>query len=274
MILTQKEIDAFAVYLAEEEKSMATIEKYLRDVRAFAVFMAGHPLSKEWTMLYKKQLVDCGYAARSVNSMLASLNSLFAFLNRCDCRVKQLRTQRKTFCPEEKDLAKEEYLRLLRVAQPRLRLIMETICSTGICISELRYFTVEAVQAGEIVVSCKSKTRNIFIPGKLKQKLLAFAKETGTETGVIFRTKNGKPIHQSTVWAEMKQVCEAAGVKASKVFPHNLRKLFAKTFYRQEKDIVKLADLLGHSSVNTTRIYIMSTGTEHRRKIERLGLIV
>ena len=152
--------------------------------------------------------------------------------------------------------------------------MIQTICGTGIRVSELRYFTVEAVSRGEITVQCKSKTRTILIPGKLKKLLLHYAKHCGIQSGIIFITKNGKPMDRSNIWAQMKRLCAAAKVNPSKVFPHNLRKLFARTFYGIEKDIAKLADILGHSSINTTRIYIMTTGTEHRRKIERLGLVV
>ena len=173
-------------------------------------------------------------------------------------------------------MSKAEYLRLLAAAenQPRLRLILETICGTGIRVSELHYFTVEGVSRGRISVRCKNKTRIILLPGKLRDLLLAYAKKIGIRSGQIFVTRNGKPLNRSNIWAQMKALCEKARVKAGKVFPHNLRKLFARTFYQLEKDIAKLADILGHSSVNTTRIYIMSTGTEHRRKIERLGLVL
>ena len=275
-ILVTEHLKAFSDYLAEEEKSAVTIEKYLRDVRAFFVFAEGQAVTKELTMSYKKRLIERGYKAESVNSMLASINSLLRFLGWEDCRVKSLRTQRKAYCPEERELTKAEYLRLLAAAegQPRLRLILETICGTGIRISELQYFTVEAVRQGEVHVSCKNKTRTIFIPGKLKKRLLAFAKARSIRRGIIFCTKSGKAVNRSNIWAAMKRLCEAAGVSASKVFPHNLRKLFARTFYGLEKDIAKLADILGHSSINTTRIYIMSSGSEHRKKIERLGLVV
>lgn len=274
--LTQQHIEAFLRYLVEEEKSAVTVEKYLRDVRAFFVFAGEQPMTKEITVAYKKHLIQCGYAAGSVNSMLASLNSLFRFLHWEECRVKHLRTQKKLYCPEEKELLREEYLRLLHAAraQPRLQLIVQTICSTGIRVSELQYFTVEAVRRGEIAVSCKNKTRTILIPGKLRKQLLRFGRTQGIESGVLFRTKSGKPIHRSSIWAAMKRLCAAANVAASKVFPHNLRKLFARTFYTAEKDIAQLADLLGHSSINTTRIYIMTTGTEHRRKMEGLRLLL
>lgn len=275
-ILTENQVQAFQTKLYQEEKSRATVEKYLRDVRAFLVFIGAAPMSKERMMDYKRLLVEQGYRAGSINSMLASLNSLLDMLGWQDCKVKSIRTQKPVYCAEEKELTKAEYLRLLEAAkdQPRLRLVMETICGTGIRVSELKYFTVEAVQRGEITVTCKSKTRTILIPGKLKKLLLEHAKRNGLRSGAIFVTRSGRPLNRSNIWAQMKRLCQRAGVTASKVFPHNLRKLFARTFYGIEKDIAKLADILGHSSINTTRIYIMSTGTEHRRKIERLGLVV
>ena len=227
-------------------------------------------------MDYKQSLIKRGYAIRSINSMLASLNSLFTFLEWNGCKVKNLKTQHQTYCTEEKELTKAEYLRLLEASksQPRLCLLLQTICGTGIRVSELSYFTVEAVRHGTVTVSCKSKIRTILIPGKLKKLLLSYAKQKNITTGVIFRTRNGKPMNRSNIWAEMKRLCKHANVNPNKVFPHNLRKLFARTFYGIEKDIAKLADILGHSNVNTPRIYIMTTGIEHRRKIERLGLVI
>lgn len=275
-ILSEKDIETFQNHLLQEEKSTATMEKYLRDVRAFLVFSGQAAITKDLVMGYKQALLEKNYAVRSINSMLASLNSLLDFLGWGDCKVKSLKIQRQTYCAEEKELTKAEYLRLLEASknQPQLNLIMQTICGTGIRVSELKYFTVEAVRRGEIVVRCKNKTRTILLPGKLKKLLLEYAKKNKIQSGAIFVTRNGKPVNRSNIWAQMKRLCESAGVKPSKVFPHNLRKLFARTFYGIEKDIAKLADILGHSSINTTRIYIMTTGTEHRRKIERLGLVV
>ena len=275
-ILLEPNIEAFHEYLIEEEKSAATMEKYLRDIRAFLVFAGRRAVTKELVMAYKQNLVEREYAVRSINSMLASLNSLLCFLGWGDCRVKSFKIQRQIYCSEEKELTKAEYIRLLEVSknQPQLNLVMQTICGTGIRVSELKNFTVEAVQHGEVIIRCKGKTRTILIPGKLKKLLLNYAKKKGILSGTIFITKSGKPLNRSNIWLQMKRLCEAAGVKESKVFPHNLRKLFARTFYGIEKDIVKLADILGHSSVDTTRIYIMTTGTEHRRKIEKLGLVI
>lgn len=274
--ITCEHLRAFQEYLIQDEKSPATVEKYLRDARFFRDYCQGQTVSKELTVSYKKSLQDKGYAIRSINSMLASINALLCFLGWTDCRVKNLRFQRQIYCAAEKELTKVEYLRLLEASQhqEQMNLVLQTICGTGIRVSELRYFTVEAVCRGEVVVQCKNKTRTILVPGKLKKLLLQFAKRSGINSGAIFVTGKGKPLDRSCIWAKMKRLCTAAGVEPGKVFPHNLRKLFARTFYSIEKDIAKLADILGHSSIDTTRIYIMTTGTEHRRKIERLGLVV
>lgn len=275
-ILTESLISIYRQTLIQEEKSAATMEKYLRDVRAFFTFIGSTPLSKELVMAYKQQLMEQRYAVRSINSMLGSVNSLLSFLGCPECRVKTIRQQREVYCAEGKELTKGEYMNLLDAARkkPQLRLVMETICGTGIRVSELRYFTVEAVAKGEVTVTCKAKTRRILLPKKLQRLLLDYAKKNGIRSGAIFITRKGNPLNRSNIWTQMKRLCLEAGVKASKVFPHNLRKLFARTFYSIEKDIAKLADILGHSSIDTTRIYIISTGTEHRRKIERLGLVV
>ena len=248
----------------------------LRDARAFLAYAGDITINKEVVMAYKKELQIKEYAVRSINSMLASLNSFLDFLGWSDCKVKSMKQQKQVYCAEEKELSKEEYMRLLEAAKnkPRLQLVMQTICGTGIRVSELKYFTVEDVKRGEVIVNCKGKTRTILIPGKLKWLLLDYAKKEKIRSGVIFITRNGKPLNRSCIWAQMKALCKDTGVNPGKVFPHNLRKLFARTFYGIEKDIAKLADILGHSSIDTTRIYIMTTGTEHRRKIERLGLVI
>ena len=274
--VTASQIQAFYKHLVCEEKSTATLEKYLRDVRAFCVFMGDRPVTKESVVAYKKQLQQRGYALRSINSMLASVNSLLGFLGWQDCRVKFLKQQKQVFCPEEKELSKGEYLRLLEAAgkDRQLYLVMQTICSTGIRVSELRHFTLEQVRRGEITVDCKGKRRTILLPGKLRKLLLKYAEEEKIRSGLIFVNRNGNPLSRGSIWARMKALCRTAGVNPKKVFPHNLRKLFARTFYGIEKDIAKLADILGHSSIDTTRIYIMTTGMEHRRKIEKLGLVL
>ena len=274
--LTKNQINLFKQYLTWEEKSASTVEKYIRDVRTFAIYAEGEDITKDIVMAYKKQLVTRGYAVRSINSMLASINCLLKFWGKQECRVKTIKQQKQTYCSEEKELTKAEYIRLLNAAERKkqLRVIMQTICSTGIRVSELQFFTVENIKEGEINISCKGKVRRILIPGKLRKILLDYAKKEKIYTGMIFMSRKGKRINRSAIWAQMKSLCSIAGVNRSKVFPHNLRKLFAKTFYKIEKDIAKLADILGHSSIDTTRIYIMTTGAEHRQKIERLGLVI
>lgn len=277
-ILTEKIISEFEKHLTLEEKSPITIEKYIRDVTAFMVFLSNRAISKEIAIEYKQQLVNDGYAVRSINSMLVSLNGLFAFLGWDDCKVKTIKSQQQIFCPEEKELTKAEYMRLVNTAKQkgneRLNLILQTICCTGIRISELKFITVEAVKQGEATVSCKAKARSIFIIKNLQKKLLQYADKHHIKSGIIFITRNGKPVNRSNIWREMKSLCEQANVNPNKVFPHNLRHLFARTFYGIEKDIAKLADILGHSSINTTRIYIISTGSEHRRRMENMRLII
>lgn len=272
--ITQDLIRKFHRQLVLEEKSPATVEKYLRDVHAFAAFVGSRKLAKEVVMEYKQRLQE-RYAARSVNSMLAAVNRFLSYLERPDCRVRALKLQKRVYCAEEQELTREEYRRLLKAARQndRLHLVMQAICSTGIRVSELRFFTVEAAAHGEVIVQCKGKTRVILLPEKLRRRLLSYAERHGIAAGVIFLKGSGQPLDRKTIWAQMKALCRTAGVDGRKVFPHNLRKLFARAFYAVEKDIAKLADILGHSSIDTTRIYIISTGTEHRRKIDRLGLV-
>ena len=275
--LTIKEIERFHNHLWEEEKSKNTMEKYIRDAAAFLEFCRG-AITKDTVIAYKQNLIDSGYAVRSINSMLASLNSLFSFLGWHDCRVRSLKLQRQVFCPEEKELTKAEYERLCRAAQQkhneRLNLILQTICGTGIRVSELQFITVEAVKSGEAIVSLKGKTRTIFLVKPLQKKLLRYIEEQKIQSGAVFITRTGKPMNRTNIWREMKSLCEEAGVNPQKVFPHNLRHLFARVFYGIEKDIAKLADILGHSSINTTRIYIVSTGMEHRQRMEKMRLIL
>lgn len=274
--ITKDDIRGFSQHLEHDEKSQATIDKYHRDVMVFWAVVGGEPLTKEIVMAYKKHLIEQSYAVSSINSMLASVNAFLEYLDLREYKVKNIRTQRQTYCSEDKELSKGEYLRLLEASKKneQLNLVIQTICGTGIRVSELQYFTVEAIRAGQVTVACKNKTRTILVPGKLRKLLLNYAKRKQIVSGSIFVTRNGAPLNRSNIWSAMKKLCEAAGVKASKVFPHNLRKLFARTFYGIEKDIAKLADILGHSSINTTRIYIMTTGTEHLRRIERLGLVI
>lgn len=276
--ITIENIKDFRRFLVEEEKSTATIEKYMRDVKAFALFISDEEITKDRVIAYKNMLINDGYAPRSINSMLASLNSLFSFLGRMDLKVKAIKLQRQIYCPEDKELTKAEYTRLVNTARQkgneRLCLLLQTICGTGIRVSELQFITVEAVKYGEVTVSLKGKTRSVFIVKELKKKLLCYAAEQGIKTGCIFVTRTGRPMSRTNIWREMKQICEEANVNPNKVFPHNLRHLFARTFYGIEKDIAKLADILGHSSIDTTRIYIISTGTEHRRRMENMRLVI
>ena len=277
-ILTSEVIQSFKKYLREEEKSKNTIEKYMRDVWAFTTYMNGAEITKESVIAYKDKLFFESYAVRSVNSMIASLNSLFSFLGWTDCRVKSIKLQRQIYCPEEKELTKAEYMRLVnnekQKGNERLNLILQTICGTGIRVSELQYISLEAAKCGETVVSLKGKTRTVFIVKDLQKKLLRYAVEQGITSGAIFITRTGRPMSRTNIWREMKGLCEQAGINPQKVFPHNLRHLFARVFYSIEKDIAKLADILGHSSINTTRIYIISTGNEHRKRMENMRLII
>ncbi len=275
-VITEEMICFFEKYLYKEEKSTATVDKYLRDVRAFFDYTNRNIVTKELVIEYKQELIERGYAVRSVNSMLASLNCLMKYLGWQGCIAKSMKLQRQAYCSKDTELTKNEYMRLISAAeeQPKLCLMMKAICGTGIRVSELQYFTVEAVRRGEVSIYCKGKTRKILIPRKLKKMLLVYAGKRGIQRGAIFVTKTGKPLNRSNIWAQMKKLCKKAGIKAEKVFPHNLRKLFARTFYGMEKDIAKLADILGHSSIDTTRIYIMTTGEEHLEKIEKLGLVI
>lgn len=276
-VITAKMIAEFKEHLILEERSVATIQKYIRDVKAFMAYAQNSAITKETVIAYKKYLQE-NYAVRSVNSMLASINSFFSFFGWNDLKVKSLKLQQQVFCPEEKELTKGEYTRLCRAAErrhnERLNLILQTICGTGIRVSELQFITVEAAKCGEAVVRCKGKTRAVFIVRELRQKLLRYAAEQNIKSGMIFMTRTGKPISRTNIWREMKALCVEANVNPEKVFPHNLRHLFARVFYGIEKDIAKLADILGHSSINTTRIYIISTGTEHRQRMENMRLII
>lgn len=256
-------ISTFKEYLKREEKSNATIDKYARDIRTFFEYLAEREVTKELTISYKEHLSG-QYMAASVNSMLAAINCYLRFIGKPDCCVKLLKIQRQIFAAEERELSRSEYQRLVKAAKnTRLSLILQTICATGIRVSELQYFTVEAVQKGKAVVSCKNKTRIVFIPIPLQRLLKEYIKKSGIQAGSVFVSKNGKPLDRSQIWRKMKGLCERAGVAPGKVFPHNLRHLFARIFYSIKKDIVRLADILGHSSINTTRIYTLETGKQH-----------
>lgn len=275
--LNQEKLRQFEDYLVCEERSDATIEKYLHDMRTFYEFVGDREVVKSIVLDYKNELIST-HAVTSVNSMIAAVNVFFRFCGWYDLCVKQYKIQKSAFCPEEKELTKAEYIRLVQASRKkgneRLNLIIQTICGTGIRVSELQYITVEAVKKGEAFVNCKGKNRRIFIVEELRKKLLRYIKERGIQSGAIFITKNGKNISRHNIWRDMKALCKDAGVSSTKVFPHNLRHLFARTFYGIEKDIAKLADILGHTSINTTRIYIITTATEHKRKMENMRLII
>lgn len=271
------EIRSFGLYLRQEERAKGTVEKYLRDLTAFLRWLGERTLTKEAAADWKEFLLGQGYAPATVNSMLAALNTFLRFTGREDCRVKFLKLQRRLFREEHRELKKEEFDRLLETARTlgreRLTLLMETISATGIRVSEVRYITLEAVQQGRAEIALKGKIRTILLPVKLCRKLNKYARKQKIASGEIFLTGSGKSLGRRQIWAEMKALCKRAGVESSKVFPHNLRHLFATAFYRTCKDIARLADVLGHSSIETTRIYLQTTGNEHRRTLERLGFV-
>lgn len=276
-IITTERIDAYCLSLLADERSAGTISKYRRDLTAFSRWLGGRIVTKETAADWKTHLLNSGYAPRTINSMLAALNSFFRFMD-WHIKVRFLKIQRQLFREASRELRRSEYDRLLAVArehgQERLALLMETLCATGIRISELQYITLEAVRRGRTDISLKGKIRTILIPRKLAKKLLAYARAAGIRGGEIFRTRTGRGLSRRQVWYELKRLCRAAGVAASRVFPHNFRHLFAQTFYRATRDIAKLADVLGHSSIETTRIYLVTTGEEHQRQLDRLGLVL
>ena len=277
-LITNELLLAFSEYLQSNERAPGTIEKYLRDVSAFRIWLGNRSVTKELTAEWKERVLENNHAPVTVNSMLAAVNSFFRFAGWEDCQVKFLKLQRRLFRDAGRELSRAEYERLVETAanlsRPRLALLMEAICGTGVRVSEVRYLTVEAVQAGRADISLKGKIRTILIPNKLCRKLLKYARKQKITSGEIFLTRSGKGMSRRQIWAEMKSLCERAGVEPSKVFPHNLRHVFAAAFYKSCKDIVRLADVLGHSSVETTRIYLLTTGVEHAQMLERLGLVL
>ncbi|MCI9144071.1 MAG: tyrosine-type recombinase/integrase [Lachnospiraceae bacterium] len=302
--ITDEAVNRYRKYMSDEEYAESTIQKYLRDIQAFRIWLEGYNtnvadmkdkngrsseteeenpvdrsgnMDREAAAAWKSHLVDAGYAPVTINAMLSSLNGFFVYLGWEECKVKLLKIQRRTFRDQDRDLSRAEYGRLLESAgkygNPRLVLLLETICATGIRVSEVKYITIEAIQRRRADISLKGKIRTILLPGKLCKKLRDYAKKRKIKSGEIFITRTGKSMCRRQIWGEMKKLCAKAGVNASKVFPHNLRHLFARTFYGLSRDIVKLADVLGHSSIETTRIYLISTGETHARQMERLGLI-
>jgi len=264
-------------YLAREEKSITTRKQYQRDILRFLQETEGTALTKELVLRYKEALQK-RYQSASINTKIAALNGFFSFIGRNDLRMKQLRIQRRAYCSAEKELTKEEYLRLVNTAKrqenEKLSVILQTICGTGIRVSELQFITAEAVREGEALIRLKGKTRTILISGKLQKILKDYMKRKQILSGPLFVTRTGRPIDRSNIWKDMKALCERARVNPHKVFPHNLRHLFARCFYAIDKDIARLADILGHSNINTTRIYIISSGREHRQHMDALGLVV
>ena len=275
--LTEREFDQFEDYLRHDEREESTIEAYLRSLTRFAEWADGRAVTKELAMEWKTALSESGYRPISVNAMLAAVNKFFTCMGREDCKVKYLKLQRQMFRKSEKDLSKEEYQRLVQAAHEkgdlRMELILETICATGIRVGELKYITVEAVRAGVAEIALKGKIRTILLPHRLCRKLQKYAKQQKIASGKLFLTQDGLPVSRQSIWTRMKALCEAAGVERSKVFPHNLRSLFARSFYGSCHDVVRLADVLGHSSIETTRIYLMSTGKEYLRQLDKLGLV-
>ena len=275
--ISTAQIAAFQQHLQLDERMSGTIDKYLRDIRSFAAWLGSRSLGKDTAAGWKAYLQASGLCPETVNSKLSALNKFLKFLNRGECCVKYLRIQRKMFRQADRELSRADYHRLLETAndigKTRLALLMETLCATGIRVSDVKYITVDAIDAGRTEVSLKGKIRTILIPRKLCRKLKKYAKKQKIVSGEIFLTRNGKGLSRHQIWAEMKALCQKAGVTPSKVFPHNLRHLFAQTFYRACQDVVKLADVLGHSSIETTRIYLISSGAEHAQQLEQLGLV-
>lgn len=277
LTITPERIEKYAAYLRESERSGSTIRKYVHDLGALSEFLRGRPVSKGALLEWKEELVG-QYAPASVNNKLAAINVFLAFCGLNGLRLRKLKIQKSLFLSEEKELAKSEYVRLVRAAEraenERLSLVIQTICATGIRVSELRFITAEAVQSGRAEVANKGKRRVVFLPDKLRRLLRAYLQKQKITAGAVFVSKNGKPLDRSNIWRDMKKLCESAGVEPSKVFPHNLRHLFARTYYALEHDLSRLADILGHSNVTTTRIYTAESGAVHARQIGRLGLVV
>lgn len=277
MQITEKELQNFSSFLTLREKTAATVQKYRREIVRFADWLAGREITRETVCAYKEALAKARSPA-GVNGAVAALNCFFDFLGVPECRLRSARIQRQSFRDEARELTEKEYRRLLAAAKEkrneRLLLVMETICATGIRISELRFFTVEAVRKGRVEVTNKGRTRTVLLPRKLRRVLLQYAGGRQVASGPVFITRGGRPLDRSNIWRDMKNLCAGADVAESKVFPHNLRHLFARAYYSLEKDIVRLADILGHASVNTTRIYTMESGDTHRRQLERLRLML
>ena len=276
-IITFELLQQFRYYLKNEERENSTIEKYLQNIQSFANWLQEREVTKENLTAYKEHLIMKKYNPKTINGILSAINKFLVVAGWGDIKVKYLRIQRQLFRSSGRELTKAEYMKLLNKAQElgkeRLSLLMQTICSTGIRVSELKCITVEAIKAGKAEISLKGKIRTILLTGKLCKKLLKYAKHKKITSGEIFLTRSGRGLGRKQIWAEMKALCKKAGVESGKVFPHNLRHLFARTFYKVCKDVVRLADVLGHSSIETTRIYLISTGAEHLQTLNKLNLI-
>ena len=261
--------------LAKNERSSATIEKYTRNGKRFFDWIGERELSKELVIQWKATLTG---APSSINGEISAVNSLLVYLGHADWKVRQVKTQRRTYRAKEKNLTKTEFERLVRTAEAqgnyRLARAIETIAATGIRVSELRFITAESLAEREVTIQNKGKLRTILLTAELVKKLKVYCRQAGIRRGEVFVTRSGRSLARTQIWAEMKKLCEAAGVEPGKVFPHNFRHLFAVVHYRLHKDIAKLADLLGHSSVNTTRIYLIDTGEEHRRQLEAMHMVI
>ena len=276
-IITNEQLQEFKEYLKNEEKESSTIAKYLHNVQVFVGWLGEKEITKEKLTGYKEYLIEKKYNPKTINGILSAINKFLTFVGQSELKVKYLRIQRQLFRHSNKELTQAEYLKLINKAQElgkeRLSLLMQTICATGIRVSELKYITVEAVKVGKAEISLKGKIRTILLTGKLCKKLLKYAKHKKITSGEIFITRSGMGLGRKQIWAEMKALCKKSGVAAGKVFPHNLRHLFARAFYRVCKDVAKLADVLGHSSIETTRIYLISTGAEHLQTLNKLQLL-
>ena len=276
--MTNEQITAYGANLRIEERCEATVRKYVGAVMSLFRFLPPEKTVTQELLLAWKAEISVRFSASGANVMISAVNRFCAFMSWSGFRIKQIKVQRRIFRDCDRELTRAEYMRLLNAARakgnPRLYWLMQTLASTGIRVSELRFVSVESLHSGRAIVDCKGKRRVVMIPQKLREKLLTYCAETGVKSGSVFVTRSGKPLNRSNIWRELQGLCAAACVDARKVFPHNFRHLFAVAFYRAEKDIAKLADLLGHASINTTRIYIMESGAEHERRMEKLGLVV
>ena len=277
--VTNKLVEKFREYLYEEEKSNATVSKYICDIKKLKEYANGHELDKKLIVSYKEYLQNKGcYKSGSINSFLVAANCFFQFMGWNDLKIKTIKVQKKAFMPNNMDLSKAEYKKLVAAAEKsgkiQLAMLIQTLCAIGLRVSELAFITVKSVNEGTVNVYCKGKERQILIPKALQIKLLYYIHKNGTKNGVVFCTRSGKPINRSNIWREMKSLCKEAGVEQEKVFPHNLRHLFAKTFYNTCKDIAKLADVLGHNSIETTRVYIMTTSKEYQKHMDEMDFVV